>query len=313
MNKNKSQKETDPKLLEDSVQSKEENPSVEEEGGVPAYLPAEDVSVPDKGKNKMKDYILELEFTPEAETINIDAMQNSEDAEPLQAPLVSPLPKPMNPPNLSESKERSKIEQLEAAIEKIKKTKLRELSMPALDDGSEIMVGVSGALSPDQISEIAPIGAKAKPPQPIFITYGYNEAMRDEVVATLQKLDFPVIVRENTAVEGKTFTTNFIEFHDIGFAVVVLSGDDFGHPKDQEAHQAKLRPRQQIVFELGFLTGKLGRDRVFVLHQDSKNFELPTAFLDILYIPYRKMGEWQLELVRQLKRAGYPVDANKLI
>jgi len=168
-------------------------------------------------------------------------------------------------------------------------------------------------LSSDQMLEITPAGAKAKQPQPIFITYGYNEAMKDEVVATLQKLEFPVIVREKTAVEGKTFTTNFIEFHDIGFAVVVLSGDDFGYPKEHETHQAKLRPRQQIVFELGFLAGKLGRNRVFVLHQDSKNFELPTAFLDILYIPYRKMGEWQLELLRQLKRTGYPVDANKLI
>jgi len=297
MNKNKSQKETDPKLVKDSSE--------------PAYLPTEEVLMPDKDKNKMKDYMLELEFTPEAETINIDVMQNLEDPEPPQAPLVSPSPKPLNPPNLSESKERSKIEQLESAIEKIKKTKLRELSIPTLDDGSEIMVGVSGALSSDQMSELASTGAKQ--PQPIFITYGYNEAMKDEVVATLQKLEFPVIVREKTAVEGKTFTTNFIEFHDIGFAVVVLSGDDFGHPKEHETHQAKLRPRQQIVFELGFLAGKLGRNRVFVLHQDSKNFELPTAFLDILYIPYRKMGEWQLELLRQLKRAGYPVDANKLI
>ena len=92
MNKNKSQKGTDPKLVEDSSE--------------PAYLPAEDISIPNNDKNKMKDYMLELEFTPEAETINIDAMQNLDDPEP---PLASPLPKPMNPPNLSESKERSKI------------------------------------------------------------------------------------------------------------------------------------------------------------------------------------------------------------
>ena len=272
----------------DKDKSQKENLSGRETAAVPAYLPAEDAPLP---KKDGADYLLELEFTPEAETINIDAMQNLEDPE---SPPPTPIPpsKPVNPPNLSESKERSKIEQLESAIEKIKKTKLRELSIPDLND-------------------ITSPGLKQT--QPIFVAYGYNEAMKDEVVTTLQKLEFPVIVREKTAEEGKTFTTNFIEFHDIGFAVVVLSGDDFGYPKEHEAHQAKLRPRQQIVFELGFLAGKLGRDHVFVLHQDSKNFELPTAFFDVLYVPYRKMGEWQLQLLRQLKRAGYPVDANKLI
>ena len=287
MNKNKSLKETDPKPLEDPSVSKKENSSGQEAVNAPAYLPPEDAPMPKKDES---DYLLELEFTPEAETINIDAMQNLEDPEPL-TPLA-PASKPVSPPNLSESKERSKIEQLESAIEKIKKTKLRELSIPDLND-------------------IASPGLKQ--PQPIFVAYGYNEAMKDEVVTTLQKLEFSVIVREKTAEEGKTFTTNFLEFHDIGFAVVVLSGDDFGYSKEHEAHQAKLRPRQQIVFELGFLAGRLGRDRVFVLHQDSKNFELPTAFFDILYVPYRKMGEWQLQLLRQLKRSGYPVDANKLI
>ena len=286
--------------------SQKENPSDKEAAVVPGYLPPEDAPMPKKAES---DYLLELEFTPEAETINIDAMQNLEDSES-STPLVPPS-KPVSPPNLSESKERSKIEQLESAIEKIKKTKLRELSIPDLNDEQKIMVGVSGSLSSDQISESASPGLKQ--PQPIFVAYGYNEAMKDEVVTTLQKLDFPVIVREKTAEEGKTFTTNFLEFHDIGFAVVVLSGDDFGYSKEHEAHQAKLRPRQQIVFELGFLAGRLGRHRVYVLHQDSKNFELPTAFFDITYTPYRKMGEWQLQLLRQLKRAGYPVDANKLI
>lgn len=309
MNKDQSPKDTEPKLLEDSSSLAKENISGKEGGSVPAYIPPEETPPPNKDGNKMTDYLLELEFTPEAETINIDAMQNLEDHEP-PAPPVSPSPKPPKP-NPLESKERSKIEQLEAAIEKIKKTKLRELSIPPLDNGPEIVVGVSGSLSPDQTAETA--FQWAKQAQPVFVTYGHNEAMKDEVVTTLQKLEFPVMVREKTAAEGKTFTTNFLEFHDIGFAIVVLSGDDFGYPKDQEAHQAKLRPRQQIVFELGFLTGKLGRNRVFVLHQDSKNFELPTAFFDILYVPYRKMGEWQLELLRQLKRAGYPVDANKLI
>ena len=98
----------------------------------------------------------------------------------------------------------------------------------------------------------------------------------------------------------------------ISFATVLLSADDVAYAKDQGTSQARLRPRQQVVFELGFLVGKLGRDRVFVLYEEIKDFELPTDFFEVIYTSYHKDGGWSLELVRQLKKSGFTVDANLL-
>ena len=113
--------------------------------------------------------------------------------------------------------------------------------------------------------------------------------------------------------QEKTIVQKFHDYPEIGFAAVALSPDDIGYRKDQFTEKARFRARQNVVFELGFLIGKLGRNRVFVLVRDENNFELPTNYFDAIYTPFDRMGHWQFDLIRQLNNCDFKVDSNKLL
>jgi len=113
--------------------------------------------------------------------------------------------------------------------------------------------------------------------------------------------------------EGRTIIEKFTNYSDVSFAVVLLSPDDMAYPKDQTPENAKPRARQNVIFELGFFIGKLGRNRVLVLYQEEKNFEMPSDYSGVSYTPYDNSGRWKFNLVKELKVCGYNVDANKLL
>jgi predicted nucleotide-binding protein len=67
-----------------------------------------------------------------------------------------------------------------------------------------------------------------------------------------------------------------------------------------------------VVLELGYFVGRLGRSRVFALKRDS-DLELPSDLSGIVYTSYDVGGKWQFELARELKAAGYSIDANSIL
>ena len=85
---------------------------------------------------------------------------------------------------------------------------------------------------------------------------------------------------------------------------------DEGRLADCEENNLKPRARQNVVFEHGYLIGKLGRDRVCALMKDE--VEYPNDISGILYIKYQNNDAWMLELAKELKQAGYCIDLNKL-
>jgi len=54
--------------------------------------------------------------------------------------------------------------------------------------------------------------------------------------------------------------------------------------------------------------GKLGRNCVCALTKG--NVEIPSDYAGILYIPLDISGAWKMSLVKELKDAGFNVDAN---
>ena len=60
-----------------------------------------------------------------------------------------------------------------------------------------------------------------------------------------------------------------------------------------------------------FMWSYLGRNRVFSLKRGDEP-ELPSDFSGVVYTAYDPTGHWRFELVRELKAAGYAVDANAL-
>ena len=120
----------------------------------------------------------------------------------------------------------------------------------------------------------------------------------------------PVILDEQ-ANRGLTTIEKFESHSDVGFAVVLLPPDDEGALQGGE-ESGRHRARQNVIFELGFFIGRLGRERVCALTKGSV-MEIPSDYSGVVYIPLDDSGAWRSRLVKELKSAGLDVDANRAL
>lgn len=154
----------------------------------------------------------------------------------------------------------------------------------------------------------------------IFIVHGHNEEMKQTVARVVTKLGLNPIILHEQANEGRTIIDKFeTNAENIQFAIILLSGDDLATSirnlegaKDEEI-KSKLekRARQNVVFEMGYFAGKLGRNRLFYLLQDG--VAKPGDLDGLVYTPYDTVGAWKFSLVKELKACGYNVDANNVL
>jgi predicted nucleotide-binding protein len=157
----------------------------------------------------------------------------------------------------------------------------------------------------------AKAGATTEYSNRIFIVHGHDEGMREAVARVIEKLNFDPIILHEKPDKGRTIIQKFTEYSDVGFAIILLSPDDQGQ-KIGGGFDLKSRARQNVIFELGFFIGRLGPDRVLVIHREQKDFEFPSDYEGVLYTPYDHGGGWRHKIADELKAAGYSVDANKL-
>lgn len=147
----------------------------------------------------------------------------------------------------------------------------------------------------------------------IFIVHGHNEEMKLAVARTIEKLKLEPIILHEQPNKGRTIIEKFADSSDVTFAIILLSADDIAYKKTDEQNNAKYRARQNVIFELGYFIGKLGRERVFALHEVEDNLEIPSDYNGVLFVPFDKPGKWQFDLVRELKALGISVDANHVL
>ncbi len=146
----------------------------------------------------------------------------------------------------------------------------------------------------------------------VFVVHGHDEEMKQNAARVLEKLDLEPIILHEQPNKGKTIIEKFEDCsEDISFAIVLLSPDDKGCEVKKFSESAKSRTRQNVILELGYFIGKLGRNNVFVLFKEENDFELPSDILGILFTPFKK--GWELEMVQELQSCGYDVDANRLL
>jgi predicted nucleotide-binding protein len=147
----------------------------------------------------------------------------------------------------------------------------------------------------------------------VFVVHGHDEEMKTTVARALEKLGLAPIILHEKADQGKTVIEKFIVYSEVQFAVVLFSPDDMAYHKNAKPETARPRARQNVVLELGFFLGKLGRERVLVLHRQAPAFELPSDYAGVLFKPFDDAGGWRLELVKELNALGFSVDANHLL
>lgn len=146
----------------------------------------------------------------------------------------------------------------------------------------------------------------------IFVVHGHDKEMKAEVALTLTQLRFEPIILHEQPDKGRTIIEKFEKYSGVGYAIVLLSPDDYGYSKKQSPKKKKLRSRQNVIFELGFFIGKLGREKVLVIHRKSKNFEIPSDYAGVIFKPYDGKENWKSELVKELRSCGYKVSSDKI-
>jgi len=141
----------------------------------------------------------------------------------------------------------------------------------------------------------------------VFVVHGHDDGAKSAVARFLSSIGLnPVILHEQPD-QGLTIIEKFEQYAVVSHAIVLCTGDDEGR-KRQTTSDPRPRPRQNVVLELGFFVGKLGRQRVSVLYDEG--VEMPSDYAGVLYIPLDGGGQWKVKLARELKSAGVPLDAD---
>ena len=144
----------------------------------------------------------------------------------------------------------------------------------------------------------------------IFVVHGQDNEMKTDVTQTLQKLDLEPIILHEKPDNGQTLIEKISEYTHVSFAVVLLSPDDLAYPTEKTPDEAKYRAKQNVIFELGYFLGRLGKQNVVAIYRKKEDFEIPNDYTGVLWIEYK--SGWYFELIRELKVCNFDVDANKL-
>ena len=147
----------------------------------------------------------------------------------------------------------------------------------------------------------------------VFIVHGQNEEIKQTVARFVEKIDYEPIILHDQPNKGRTIIEKFSDYSDVSFAIVLLTADDLGYSKTSNNTNAKSRARQNVIFELGYFLGKIGRERVIVLYQNDTDFEFPSDYQGVIYIPIDSGGHWKLSILKEMKAIGLNVDANRLL
>lgn len=153
------------------------------------------------------------------------------------------------------------------------------------------------------------VAEQKKYPRRVFIVHGHDGEAREAVSRFLELLQFEVVILHEQANRGRTIIEKFEEHADVGFAIVLLTPDDLGAAVLNETMQP--RARQNVVLELGYFLGKLGRERVVALRRG--DVEIPSDILGVVYTPFDDAGAWKQLIARELKAADYEIDLNLLV
>lgn len=144
-----------------------------------------------------------------------------------------------------------------------------------------------------------------------FIVHGHDEGVREAVARFIEQLGIDAIVLHEQPTEGRTIVEKIEHYADVDFAIVLLTPDDVGAGKAEATTRMQDRARQNVVLELGYFIGKLGRKHVCALYKGP--LEMPSDFFGVGYVGFDASGGWRLKLARELRSAGFNVDMNQAL
>ncbi len=147
------------------------------------------------------------------------------------------------------------------------------------------------------------------PNKNIFIVHGHDSGMKQTVARFVEKLGFTPIILHEQANQGRTIIEKFEANADVCFAIILLTPDDIGGETGKDVNQS--RARQNVILELGYFIGTLGRKNVCALYVEG--VELPSDLSGILYISFDGGEAWKFKLAKEIRASGIEIDLNLVI
>ncbi len=142
----------------------------------------------------------------------------------------------------------------------------------------------------------------------VFIIHGHDEAARDSVARCIEKAGLKAVILKEKANEGGSLLEKLEKYGAVDFAVAILTPDDIGKLKSDTGNPND-RARQNVIFELGYFIGRLGKAKVCALVKDDP--EIPSDYVGIMNLRMDSQDLWKWLLLRELTQTGLSVDHKK--
>lgn len=134
----------------------------------------------------------------------------------------------------------------------------------------------------------------------VFIVHGHDNEIKTEMQLLLTRAGVNNIVLHEQPDKGRTIIDKLVEeSNNSNYAIALLSPDD-------QVSNGSSRARQNVILEIGYFIGKLGKQRVRILRKGE--IEIPSDLHGVLYENYDSAGAWKIKLCKELIAAGIYVD-----
>jgi len=150
----------------------------------------------------------------------------------------------------------------------------------------------------------------------IFIVHGHNGELLQKTARLLTQLRLDPIILHEQANKGQTIIEKFEANSDVSYAIILATADDEGRklPDSEEARKLteglSTRARQNVVFEMGYFIGRLGRGNVCTIVETG--VELQSDIQGIVYVEYDAGGSWRYAVAKEIRAAGIDIDMNQI-
>lgn len=141
-----------------------------------------------------------------------------------------------------------------------------------------------------------------------FVVHGHDGEAQQAVARFMERIGFEAVILHERANQGRTVIEKIEAEAGVGFAIILLTPDDEGRVIGGELQP---RARQNVMLELGYFIGRLGRHRVCALKRGE--LEIPSDFAGVVWEQMDDGNGWKQSLGKELEAAGYAIDWNKVM
>ncbi|WP_374476741.1 TIR domain-containing protein [Zoogloea sp.] len=198
----------------------------------------------------------------------------------------------------------------DAGIEEVARKLVEAIVLQTQRDSDLFESRLEGALRASESALSAQKRPESDRKDEVFIVHGHDNAAKESVARFIEKVGAKAVILNEQASLGLTVLEKFEKHSHIRFAVALLTPDDAAHAVSHPGEE-RLRARQNVIFEMGFFLGKLGRGGMCAMYRGE--LEIPSDIAGVVQIELDSASGWQIYLARELRRAGVRIDLNRVL